>query len=242
MSQGSLISHFTELRTRAIYSIITLAVATGLCFVFVENIYEFLVEPLRRTMGANDTNRLIYTGLTEAFFTYMKVAFFTGLFVSLPVLLMQIWMFIAPGLYKNEKGAILPFMVATPLLFLAGGAFVYYVVIPPAWDFFLSFQTPGQSDHLAIQLEARVSEYLDLIITLIFAFGLCFQIPVLLVLLGRSGMIKRETLKKFRKFALVFALVLAAFLTPPDPLSQILLAVPILLLYEISIWLIPKTK
>ena len=177
-------SHLMELRKRLMWVFIAMALGTGVCFIFVENIYGFLVAPLAEAMGDESTNRLIYTGLTEAFFTYLKVAFFAGIFLTFPILLAQIWLFIAPGLYKKEKGAFLPFLMATPILFFLGGALVYYGIIPMAWPFFLSFQSMGGETVMPIQLEARVSEYLDLIMTLIFAFGLCFQLPVLLTLLG----------------------------------------------------------
>jgi sec-independent protein translocase protein TatC len=230
--------HLIELRKRLIWVFLTMAMGTGICFLFVENIYGFLVEPLSNAMGEGSTQRLIYTGLTEAFFTYLKVAFFAGVFLTFPVLLAQIWMFIAPGLYKNEKNTFLPFLIATPILFFAGGAVVYYGVIPMAWDFFLSFQSTGEQTALPIQLEARVSEYLSLIMTLIFAFGLCFQLPVLLTLMGKAGMVSAQALASKRKYAIIITFVVAAFLTPPDVISQVGLAVPILLLYEISIILV----
>jgi sec-independent protein translocase protein TatC len=215
-----------------------MVVGTALCFVYVNEIYNFLIQPLATAMDENDTNRLIYTGLTEAFFTYMKVAFFSGIFLTFPVLLMQIWIFIAPGLYTREKKFFLPFLVATPVLFFAGGAFVYYIVMPTAWPFFLSFQSTASEMALPIQLEARVSEYLDLIMTLIFAFGLCFQIPVFLTLLGVVGLVSPEFLAQQRRYAIVVIFIIAGVLTPPDVLSQFMLAVPLLLLYEISILLI----
>ena len=199
------------------------------------------MHPLAEAMNENDTNRLIYTGLTEAFFTYLKVAFFSGVFLTFPILLLQVWIFVAPGLYKNEKNAFLPFLVATPVLFFAGGACVYYIVLPMAWPFFLSFQSTGADMALPIQLEARVSEYLDLIMTLIFAFGLCFQLPVFLTLLGRAGLVTADFLASKRKFAIITAFIVAAFLTPPDMISQVFLAIPILALYEISIILIKKS-
>lgn len=230
--------HLIELRKRLIWVFLTMAIGTGICFLFVENIYGFLVEPLSNAMGEGSTQRLIYTGLTEAFFTYLKVAFFAGVFLTFPVLLAQIWMFLAPGLYKNEKNAFLPFLMATPILFFAGGAVVYYGVIPMAWDFFLSFQSTGSETSLPIQLEARVSEYLSLIMTLIFAFGLCFQLPVLLTLMGKAGLVSSQTLASKRKYAVIITFAIAAFLTPPDVISQVGLAVPILLLYEISILLV----
>lgn len=236
----SLTSHLIELRRRLLWSLAAMAAGTALCFVFVEDIYGFLVRPLAASMGEGDSHRLIYTGLTEAFFTYVKVAFFAGIFLTFPILLTQIWRFVAPGLYKNEKRAVLPFLVMTPLLFFLGGAVVYLLVLPMALPFFLSFQTSGAETALPIQLEARVSEYLDLIMTLIFAFGLCFQLPVLLTLLGRAGLISADTLVKGRKYAVVLTFIVAAFLTPPDVISQILLSVPILGLYELSIFLIRR--
>ena len=171
--------HLIELRKRLMWVFVAMALGTGICYFFVDHIYGFLVSPLAEAMESDSTNRLIYTGLTEAFFTYLKVAFFAGVFLTFPILLAQLWGFIAPGLFKQEKRAFLPFLIATPILFFAGGAVVYYGILPMAWPFFLSFQSSGAETALPIQLEARVSEYLDLIMTLIFAFGLCFQLPVL---------------------------------------------------------------
>lgn len=235
---SSLMGHLIELRKRLIWVIVTMVLGTGICLLFAEEIYGFLVKPLADAMGENGSQRLIYTGLTEAFFTYMKVAFFAGIFLTFPILLMQIWLFVAPGLYKTERRAFLPFLLATPVLFFAGGACVYYMVLPMAWPFFLSFQTSGSETVLPIQLEARVSEYLDLIMTLIFAFGLCFQLPVLLTLLGRAGIITAQMLSKARKYAIIIVFTVAAFLTPPDVISQVMLAIPLMGLYEISIILI----
>ncbi|HEY0900494.1 MAG TPA: twin-arginine translocase subunit TatC, partial [Micavibrio sp.] len=161
-----------------------------------------------------------------------------GMFLTFPIIAAQIWKFVAPGLYKNERRAFLPFLVATPLLFLSGAALVYYGLMPMAWHFFLSFQSDGGATALPIKLEARVGEYLDLVMLLIFAFGLCFQLPVLLVLLGRAGLITAAQLAKGRRYAIVIAFAVAAVLTPPDVLSQFALAVPIILLYEISILII----
>ncbi|MCD8526273.1 MAG: twin-arginine translocase subunit TatC [Alphaproteobacteria bacterium] len=234
----SLVEHITELRVRLLWVMGAMAIGTALSFLFVQDLTGFLVRPLAEAMQPGDTQRLIYTGLTEAFFTYVKVAFFSGIFLTFPVLLWQIWIFVAPGLYNKERRVFLPYLIATPVLFFLGGACVYYAVIPMAWPFFMSFQSGAEQTSLPIELEARISEYLDLIMTLIFAFGLCFQLPVLLSLLARAGMITADTLVATRKYAVILVFILAAFLTPPDILSQIMLAVPLLALYEFSILLI----
>lgn len=215
-----------------------MAVGTGICYLFVDDIYKFLLQPLANAMGPEDSNRLIYTSLTEAFFTSIKVAFFGGVCITLPFLLLQVWIFIAPGLYKNERNSFWPFLVATPVLFFLGAACLYYVVLPMAWPFFLSFQTTDVQTRLPIQLEAKISEYLGLIMTLMFSFGLCFELPVVMALLAKAGMIRAETLSSKRRYAIVLIFIVAGVLTPPDMLSQILLAVPLLILYELSIFLV----
>lgn len=236
------LEHIIELRIRLIRVMVAMIAGMAVSYVYVDDLYSFLVQPLADSMKDTDTNRLIYTGLTEAFFTYLKVSFFVGVFITFPVLLIQIWMFVAPGLYENERKAFLPFLIATPVLFFLGGACVYYGVLPMALPFFLSFQTTGQDVSLPIQLEARVSEYLDLVMTLIFAFGMCFQLPVLLTLMGRAGLISAEFLAQKRKFAIIVIFIIAAALTPPDVISQITLALPIMGLYELSILLIRRQK
>ena len=237
-AQAPIIGHLVELRSRLIWVMGAMIFGTVVCFGFAEQIYSFLVAPLAGAMGPEDTGRLIYTGLTEAFFTYIKVAFFAGIFLTFPVLLIQIWRFVAPGLYKNERSAFLPFIIATPVLFFLGGAVVYGVVLPLVVDFFLGYQSTASETALPIQLEARVSEYLSLVMTMVFAFGLCFQLPVLLTLMGKAELITAGALARKRKYALIVALIAAAFLTPPDIISQIMLGTAIMLLYELSIILI----
>ena len=235
-SQDSFVEHFTELRSRLVKSIVYLFIFFIICYFFAENIYRFLVEPYADAVRGDDLNRrLIFTALHETFITYLKVAFFTSLFVTSPIILTQIWKFIAPGLYKNEKKALLPYLIAPPTLFLMGGLLVYYLVMPLAIKFFLSFETVAEINSLPIQLEAKVNEYLSLIMRLIFAFGISFQLPVLLSLLARVGFIDSEYLKKRRKYVIVIIFAAAAILTPPDPITQIGLGIPLLILYELSI-------
>ena len=236
VKQASFIEHLTELRSRLIKSIVYLFIFFVISYIFAENIYAFLVEPYAEAVKDDNVNRrLIYTALHETFITYLKVAFFTAIFITSPIILIQIWKFVAPGLYTNEKKALLPYLIATPTLFLLGGMLVYYLVMPLAIKFFLSFETSAQISSLPIQLEAKVNEYLSLIMRLIFAFGISFQLPVLLTLLARVGFVNSTYLKKRRKYVVVIVFALAAILTPPDPITQIGLGIPLLILYELSI-------
>ena len=231
------ISHLTELRKRLINTLIFLICLFVICYLFSDYIYGFLVEPYAEAVKDDKINRrLIFTALQETFLTYLKVSFFTAFFVTCPYILMQIWKFIAPGLYKHEKIAILPYLVLTPILFFLGGMLVYYLIMPLAIKFFLSFESTGLSTNLPIQLEAKVNEYLSLVMKLIFAFGISFQLPVVLSLLARVGLVDSDFLKKRRKYVVVIIFAAAALLTPPDPITQIGLAIPLLILYELSIF------
>ena len=235
--QATIGEHLVELRSRILKSIIFLFITFIVCYFFADKIYDFLVTPYAEAVkNDNIDRRLIFTALHETFLTYLKLAFFSAFFISCPIILIQIWKFIAPGLYKNEKLTLLPFMVATPVLFLLGGMLVYYLIMPLAIEFFLSFEKLATPESLPIQLEAKVNEYLSLITRLIIAFGISFQLPVLLTLLAKVGFVDAEYLRKRRKYIIIIIFSMAAVLTPPDPITQIGLALPLLLLYEISIF------
>lgn len=230
-TRAPLMEHLLELRRRLIYALGGFAVCFAVCFAFSTPIFNFLARPLMAT-----TNHLIYTALPEYFFTQIKIGAFGGLCLGFPVIASQIWMFVAPGLYRHEKRAFLPFLMWTPVLFLMGAAFVYYVMLPFSIKFFGGYQTAPAPGAIGIELEAKVSDYLDLVMTLIVAFGLTFQLPVLLSLLGKVGIVSSAGLKSMRRFAIVGLFAVAAIFTPPDAVSMLSLAVPLVLLYEISIF------
>jgi sec-independent protein translocase protein TatC len=237
--QMPLMDHLLELRKRLIYAVVATLIGFLVCYHFAETIYVFLTQPLADALPPGSARSLQYTGLTEVFFTYVKIGLWGGICLAFPIIASQLWMFIAPGLYRNERKAFLPFLLFSPVMFVAGWVVVYFVVFPLAWKFFLSFQILGDQggNGLDIRFEGRVGEYLDIVMRLLLAFGLAFQLPVLLTLLVRVGILSVATLKKQRRYAIVIVFIVAAVLTPPDAISQVSLAVPMLLLYELAIFL-----
>lgn len=240
LSKAPLLAHLLELRRRLLYCLAAFVVVFVGCYLIVEHIYGFLMQPLVHAFGPDAHRRMIYTGLHEAFITYLKLAGFAALFATLPLILIQIWRFVAPGLYQHEQRSMRFVLMATPLLFLLGAALAYYGVFPVAWKFFIGFESGAATTGMPVQLEARVSEYLGLVMHLLLAFGLSFELPVLLFLLAQIGVVDADMLARNRRYAIVIAYAIAGVLTPPDLFSQIALGTPLLALFELSIIVIRR--
>ncbi|MEZ5655655.1 MAG: twin-arginine translocase subunit TatC [Sphingobium sp.] len=241
-STAPLLDHLIELRSRLLKCVIALFLGFVLCFSFSEQLFAVLVHPLKEAFGTSG-GKLVYTKLYEAFFVQVKVGFFGAFFLSFPIIANQLWAFVAPGLYAKEKKALLPFLLATPLLFVAGASLAYFVVMPTAFHFFLTFQ--GESSGLQIEALPSTDAYLGLVMQFILAFGISFLLPVLLMLLNRAGIVSRDQLKGMRRYMIVGSFIVAAIFTPPDVVSQLMLALPLWVLYEvtlIAIWFTDRKR
>ncbi|GIT87118.1 twin-arginine translocase subunit TatC [Roseobacter sp. OBYS 0001] len=253
-SAAPLIEHLAELRTRLIRSVIAFLIGMIICFTVATPIFNFLTDPLCAVLADRGQDcDLIFISPQEGFFVAIKVSLLGGFMLSFPVIAHQMWRFVAPGLYKNEKGAFLPFLISSPVMFLLGASFAFYVVTPLAYDFFLGFQQfgaegeavvgdPSSSPGLSVVFQGSAQEYLNLTIKFIVAFGMCFQLPVLLTLMGKAGLVSAEGLGNVRKYAVVAILVLAALVTPPDVITQAILFVVVYGLYEVSIFLVKRVE
>ena len=244
-SKAPLLDHLIELRGRLLKSLLAFAICFGIAFTQSARIFGFLVQPLVKAYGDGVTGKLIYTKLYEAFFVEVKVAAFAALCMAFPIIANQLWAFVAPGLYRREKKAFLPFLLATPILFTMGAALAYYVVMPVAFGFFLGFQSSAEVTGISQVALPAMGEYLDLVMNMILGFGVAFLLPVLLMLLERAGIVTRTQLIAGRRYAIVAAFAIAAVITPPDVWSQFALAIPLILLYEISIigiWVTEKRR
>jgi sec-independent protein translocase protein TatC len=235
-SRAPLVEHLIEFKRRLIFSLLALLVTGSVSYMHADKVFDFLVAPLANSFETGSNRHMIYTSLTEAFTTQIKLSFFAGVLLAFPVIAFHIYRFVAPGLYRKEKGVLLPYLIASPALFFAGAAMAYYYVFPTAWAFFVSFEQSGLgSIRIPVELQARVSEYLSLSMHVIMAFGLAFQLPVVLTLLARAGFLSVQTLINGRRYAAVILVSVAAIITPPDVISQLGLFVPLYILYEVSI-------
>jgi sec-independent protein translocase protein TatC len=239
-TQAPLLDHLIELRTRLVRCVVALALAFAVCFYFADEIFTILVYPLAGAFPEGTDAKLIYTVLYEAFFVEIKVALFAAFFVCFPIIANQLWAFVAPGLYAKEKKAFLPFLLATPVLFIAGASLAYFVVMPTAFRWLLDFQ--GEVAGISQEALPSMGSYLDLVMRFILAFGISFLLPVLMLLLNRAGLITREQFAKSRRFVIVGIFIVAAIVTPPDVVSQLILAIPMMALFEGSLLLMRKTK
>jgi len=239
-TQAPLLDHLVELRTRLLRCILALALAFAVCFYFAADIFAILVRPLAGAFPEGTDPKLVYTQLYEAFFVEIKVALFAAFFVTFPIIANQLWAFVAPGLYAKEKKAFLPFLLATPVLFIGGASLAYFVVMPTAFRWFLGFQ--GEVAGVSQEALPAMGGYLDLVMRFILAFGISFLLPVLMLLLNRAGLIDREQFAKSRRFVIVGIFVVAAVATPPDVVSQLILAIPLMILFEGSLFLMPRTR